>query len=133
MQPPPTAVEPLESRTLFAATPPRFDHVVTVIEENHSYSDILGTHNVMIGQLPPPQANDPYIQWLARHGASFTNFKAEDHPSQPNYMALFSGSKQGVTNDATPKKLLTAPSLGGELIKAGVSFAGYSEGLPRVG
>src|SRR4051794_14538212 len=108
-------LEPLESRRLFAATPPRFDHVVIVVEENHSYGDVLGTGSVL-GQPPP---NDPYIQWLSRHGASFTNFKAETHPSQGNYLAMFSGSKQGVSNDAVPKKLITAPSVGGELIKAG--------------
>jgi len=127
-----SSFEPLESRTLFAttaaATPPRFDHVVVVVEENHSYGQILGT-----GSIGLPAPNDPYIQYLARHGASFTNFKAEGHPSEPNYLAMFSGSTQGITNDAPPKKLFTAPSLGGELIKAGVSFAGYSEGLPRVG
>ena len=123
-------LELLESRRLFAASPPRFDHVVVVVEENHSYGDVLGSGGIVIGQPPP---HDPYIQWLARHGASFTNFRAETHPSEGNYLAMFSGSTQGVTNDAVPKKLITKPSLGGELIKAGISFAGYSEGLPRVG
>ena len=56
------------------------DHVVVVIEENHSYSQIIGS----------PSA--PYINQLAQAGASFTNSHGIEHPSQPNYLDLFSGS-----------------------------------------
>jgi acid phosphatase len=129
-------VEPLESRTLFAGTaPPHFDHVVIVVEENHSYDDVLGSGNIIIGGMifPQPPAHDPFIRQLAKRGASFTNFRAETHPSQGNYLAMFSGSTQGVDNDKVPEKLITAPSLGGRLRAAGVTFTGYSEGLPRVG
>lgn len=100
---------------------PKPDHVIVVIEENKGYSQIIGS----------PAA--PYLNALARQGASFSNFTAFHHPSQPNYLEIFSGSNQGVRNDTCPAIRLQAPSLGGALIKAGLSFRGYAEDLPHVG
>jgi acid phosphatase len=54
------------------------------------------------------------------------------HPSQPNYLALFSGSTQGVTNDDCPLGF-DGPNLARSLLDARFSFAGYSEDLPSVG
>jgi hypothetical protein len=34
--------------------------------------------------------------------ANFTNSHAVDHPSQPNYLALFSGSTQGTGSKRNP-------------------------------
>src|SRR5437879_5503658 len=99
---------------------PRPDHVVMVIEENHSYPQIIGN----------PAA--PYINSLAQQGALFTASLGVDHPSQPNYLALFSGSTQGVTDNACPDRF-TAPNLASELIAAGLTFGGYSEDMPSVG
>ena len=126
-------VETLESRTLMAAGLPRPDHVVIVVEENHSYGQVLGPVVRPVPVVPKRQSTDPYIRALARRGASLTNARAETHPSQPNYLALFSGSTQGVTSDATPGEAFTTPNLGGELIAAGLTFAGYSESMPSVG
>jgi acid phosphatase len=109
----------LESRFLLAAVP-RPDHVVVVIEENRAFSNIIG------------YSGAPYINSLASEGALLTSYYAITHPSQPNYLALFSGSTQGVDDDSVPHTF-TAPSLGGELISAGFDFAGYSEDLPAVG
>jgi len=99
---------------------PRPDHVVIVIEENHSYSEIIGSSAA------------PYINSLAAQGALFTQSYATTHPSQPNYLHLFSGSNQGVTNDSCPHSFSTA-NLGRYLLDASLSFAGYSEDLPSVG
>jgi hypothetical protein len=123
---------------------PRFDHVVIVMEENHGYGQILGPSifpptafpDVLwpyVLRQPLPTESDPYIRSLADNGAVFTNSQAIAHPSQPNYLALFSGSTQGVTTDATPPHPFTAPNLGGELIAAGDTFTGYSEDLPKTG
>lgn len=114
---------------------PRPDHVVIVVEENHSYGSILGDTTLPPNfGIPTNILNaDDYIRSLAAGGASFTNASAETHPSQPNYLAMFSGSTQGVTSDATPGQPLPGPDLGGELQSAGLSFAGYSEDLPSVG
>jgi acid phosphatase len=100
----------------------RFDHVVVVIMENKNYNAIIGR---------PDEA--PYINGLAKGGAVFTNSFAVSHPSQPNYLALFSGSTQGVTNDNCPKTFKNVPNLGTELLRAGQSFAGYSETMPSAG
>jgi acid phosphatase len=73
-----------------------------------------------------------YLASLARSGASLTDMHAETHPSQPNYVALFSGDTHGVTDDSCPHTS-DAPNLAGELVDAGYTFAGYSEDLPEPG
>jgi phosphatidylinositol-3-phosphatase len=95
-------------------------HVIVVVEENEAYSQIIGSSQA------------PYINSLAAEGASFTNSHAITHPSQPNYLALFSGSTQAVTDDSCPHTF-SAPNLGSELIAAGKTFIGFSEGLPSAG
>jgi hypothetical protein len=57
------------------------------LKRTTEYSQIIGNSNA------------PYINSLATSGALFTNSFAVTHPSQPNYLALFSGSTQGVTDD----------------------------------
>src|ERR1700736_6632645 len=99
---------------------PKPAHVVVVIEENHGYSQIIGSSQA------------PYINTLATQGALFTKSYALTHPSQPNYLALFSGSTQGITDDSCPHTF-SAQSLESELITAGKTFTAYSEGLPSVG
>ena len=74
----------------------------------------------------------PYLTSLAASGMSLTDMHAETHPSQPNYLALFSGDTQGVTDDHCPVTS-DAPTLASELVAAGYSFAGYSEDLPEAG
>lgn len=99
-------------------TPP--DHVVIVIEENHSFSSIIGSSSA------------PFINSLAQQGALFTQSFAIEHPSEPNYLDLFSGSNQGVTDDSCPHTFSTE-NLGSELAAAGHTFTGFSEGLPSPG
>jgi phosphatidylinositol-3-phosphatase len=102
---------------------PRFDHVVVVIEENRSYDDILG-----------PGSPAAFIQELAAAGASFTRAYAITHPSEPNYLALFSGSTHGVRTDLVPAGIpFTGPNLAAELAARGLTFAGYSQSLPYAG
>jgi hypothetical protein len=74
-----------------AATPPaRYDHVVWIVMENHAYSQIVGS----------PSA--PYLNGVARSCGLATHFSAETHPSLPNYIALTSGSPQGIGDDSGP-------------------------------
>jgi hypothetical protein len=54
------------------------------------------------------------------------------HPSEPNYIALFSGSRHGLKDDSCPHAYSSA-NLGSELRAAKRSFVGYSESLPRAG
>ena len=105
------------------AAPPAYDHVVIVIEENHSFTQIIGNRTAA-----------PYLNQLADGGVNFTSFFAITHPSQPNYLEFFSGFGQGVADDALPLNYpFSTPNLGAELIAAGRSFTGYSEDLPAAG
>ena len=71
---------------------------------------------------------------LATQGVSFTSFYATTHPSQPNYLHLFSGFAQGVTSDSKPTNVpYSTANLGAELRAAGFTFTGFSESLPAVG
>jgi acid phosphatase len=99
---------------------PRFDHVVVVVEENRSYADVIGNSAA------------PYLNSLASAGALFTRSFALTHPSEPNYLALFSGAMHGLTDDSCPHSY-PAANLGSQLIGAGLSFAGYSETMPSDG
>ena len=103
---------------------PKPDHIVIVIEENHAFPQIIGS------------VNAPYINALATgsNAAKFTKSFAVTHPSQPNYLDLFSGSSQGVTDDRNPPNdPFTTPNLGSQLISAGMSYTTYAESLPTVG
>jgi hypothetical protein len=103
---------------------PIADHVVFVVFENHGYDQIM------------KNSAAPYLNFLVSDSptALFTQSYALTHPSQPNYIMLFSGSDQGVTNDDVPRNLpFTTPNLGAGLLQARKTFAGYSEGLPSIG
>jgi phosphatidylinositol-3-phosphatase len=100
---------------------PRPDHVLVVVLENKADAQIEGN------------ANAPYLNGLLTDSAVMTGSTAVAHPSQPNYLALFSGSTQGVTDDHCPLNLGARANLGRQLLDAGLSFTGYSEDLPSVG
>ncbi len=99
---------------------PRPDHVVIVIEENHGYDQIIGSSDA------------PYINALARRGMLFTQSFGVTHPSQPNYLALFSGSTHGVTGNECPLQL-SGENLASLLQAKKLSFASYAESLPEAG
>jgi len=94
--------------------------VQLVIFENKPYGKVIGN----------PGA--PYITRLAKTWANMTDSHAITHPSEPNYLALFSGSTHGVIGDTCPVTL-DAASLGSELREAGLSFTGYAESMPKDG
>src|SRR5271166_42890 len=78
-------------------------HTVVVMMENHAFSEVIGNSAA------------PYLNQLAQQGALFTHSYAITHPSEPNYLALFSGSTHGVLADSCPVEL-TAPNLAADLI-----------------
>jgi acid phosphatase len=113
------------------AAPHRYDHVVIVVEENRTPGQIIGD-----------TINAPYLTSLAAGGVSIGRMFAIEHPSQPNYLQLFSGSNQGVLDDNLPPDFSTtitsvypfkSLNLGAELVSAGFTFAGYSEQLESAG
>ena len=106
----------------FAQLLPQPDHVVILIMENHDYSQIIGEPNL------------PYLNSLVPQGALFTNYYALTHPSQPNYIRMFSGDSQGVIADFVPLFApFDTPNLGAALLQNGRTFFGFSEDLPSVG
>lgn len=96
-------------------------HIVIVVEENHSSINVIGSKSA------------PFMNQLGANGALMTRSYAETHPSEPNYLALFSGSTLGLTSDACPVNAGAAPNIASELLAAGYTFAGFSEDLPEVG
>jgi phosphatidylinositol-3-phosphatase len=109
---------PQAPATARAASLPRPAHIVIVLEENKSPKLLA--------------SNAPYIAALERRGADFTNAFAETHPSQPNYLALFSGSTHGITSDSCPHTFASG-NLGAQLLRAGRTFKGYAESMPSDG
>ena len=104
-----------------AAAKPRASAVTLVIFENRDYSAIVGAKEApFLNQVLVPQA------------AVMTNSHATAHPSQPNYIELFSGSAQGVTNDECTTQW-SVPNIGAQLLAAHKTFAGYAESMPSDG
>jgi len=99
---------------------PKAVHVVLVIEENRSFQTLIGSKEA------------PYINQLAGEGALFTQSFAITHPSEPNYLALFAGDTEGLTDDSCPHAYMGA-NLADALTAKGLSFTIYSENLPQAG
>lgn len=100
---------------------PHPDHVVVFIEENRGFAQIMDKAN-----------SDSYIHALTKRGTLFTQSYGVTHPSQPNYLALFSGSTQGVTDNRCGHSF-NNDNLATTLRDAGLSFVSYAESLPAVG
>lgn len=102
---------------VFAAATPALDHVVVIVMENRSYSEIIGSTAA------------PYLNSLGAAGAVAQNYHAVAHPSLPNYLALTGGSTFGITSDCTAC-FLNAPNLGDRLESAGRTWRAYMDGMP---
>lgn len=111
--PTPTPTAPTSTSTPVSASapcgalpdaPPRWDHVVWIVMENHGSGQVVGS------------ANAPFLNSLIAKCGLATNMHAITHPSLPNYLALTSGSTQGVTDDAGPPvHPLAGPSIFSQL------------------
>ena len=95
-------------------------HVMVVMMENQGSSQVIGNPAM------------PYTNSLASTYGSATQSFALAHPSLPNYLALVSGSAQGVTTDQDPSSgtFPDTETLAGQLAAAGISEAAYAEDLP---
>lgn len=100
-----------------------FSHVFIVLEENHSFSDVIGNSSM------------PYLNGLATSNALATEYYADAHPSLPNYFMLTVGegtsitgtlgdAYSGVVSDDNVVRALTA---------AGKSWRCYAESIPSAG
>ena len=99
---------------------PDFTHIVVVVFENHEATSIAGNSDA------------PTFNALARRYATLTNYHAVAHPSLPNYLALVSGSTQGISSDCTDC-VVHARNLADTLAAAGKTWKTYAEDLPYPG
>ena len=96
-----------------------FNHVVLIVEENHSYSDVIGNSAM------------PYFNSLASQYGLATQYFAVAHPSLPNYLALTTGLTE--TFDDNFSGTISDDNVVRELVKAGKSWKAYLESIPSPG
>lgn len=102
-----------------AQSQPQFGHVFLLVEENHSYSEVIGN------------ASMPYLNELASQGGLATQYFADVHPSIGNYFMLTTGIPVPV--DDSFSGTVSDDNIVRELVKAGKSWKSYAESLPSVG
>jgi len=110
----------LAGRATAAAPVPAFDHVVVIIFENKETTSVLGNRAA------------PTFRSYAGRYAKLTRYYGVTHPSLPNYLALVSGSTQGITTDCTDC-VVDATSLADTIEASGRTWKTYAEGLPAPG
>ena len=98
---------------------PQFQHVVLLVEENHSYESVIGS-----GAMP-------YLNSLASTYGLATNYFANTHPSIGNYFELTTG--QVLTNDDNFSGTISSDNIVRQLLTAGKTWKSYSESLPAAG
>ncbi len=92
-------------------------HVMVIVMENREAGSVLG------------QPDAPYINSLANAYGQATNWYGISHPSLPNYLAMISGSDQGVHDDGTGYTF-AGPTLVDQLAGRGVGWKAYMEDMP---
>ena len=106
------------STAVFAQVP-QSAHVVMVVEENHSYSKIIGNMNM------------PYLNGLAQKYGLAVNYYANTHPSIGNYFMLTTG--QTITDNDSYSGTVTANNFVRAALSSGTSWKSYAESLPYAG
>jgi len=103
-----------------AADVPGYQHVFLFYFENQDYDQVIGNTK---------QA--PYLNSLRGQGATLTNFYAEEHPSDANYLALAGGSAFGVPltdpEEENPLYTIDAPNIGDLVDDSGESWKAYTQ------
>lgn len=98
---------------------PRSNHVVVVVEENHSYSSVIGNSAM------------PYLNSLASQYGLATQYYANTHPSIGNYFEMTTG--QIITNNDSFSSTVTVDNIVRHMLSAGKTWKSYAESLPYVG
>jgi acid phosphatase len=102
-----------------ASTIPLSSHVFVVMEENHSYSSVIGSSSA------------PYLNSLASKYAVATQYYANTHPSIGNYFMLTTG--QTITNHDGTCSTISADNIVRHLLNAGKTWKSYADSLPYTG
>ena len=98
---------------------PAFGHVVLLVEENHSYAEVIDNPAM------------PYFNRLAAQYGLATQYYANTHPSLGNYFMLTTGKL--ITNDDSFAGTVSDDNLVRELIAAGKTWKCYADSLPSIG
>jgi hypothetical protein len=87
--------------------------VFVVVMENHGYDSIVGN------------ADAHWINAALKKYGVAVNYRAVAHPRQPNYIAMTSGSTQGVRGDGDVT--VNGPNLGSQLTAHGNTWRAYMQ------
>jgi acid phosphatase len=97
---------------------PASKHVVLVMEENQSYSTVVGQTGVW-----------PNLNNLINIGALATNYYADSHPSIGNYFMLTTG--QLLTTNDNSTTVWNVDNIARRMLASGVPFRIYAEGITQ--
>src|ERR1700722_11510640 len=95
----------------------RLDRVFIIVLENHSEKSVIG------------DPNTPYITSLAQRYGEASNYYGVTHPSEPNYIAMTSGSNWD-TNTDNPANRFDHTNIVDELDVHHVSWGAYMDAMP---
>lgn len=113
-----TMNNPIQSQSKASAAMSHSNHVVIVMEENRSYSSVVGQTSVW-----------PNLNTLIREGALATHYYANVHPSIGNYLMLTTG-KVLTTNDSS-RTVWNVDNIARRMLSSGTTFRIYAESVPR--
>jgi phospholipase C len=120
---------------------PGYDHIFVIVEENHTSDQVMGSGKA------------PTLDRLAAQYGVATNFYAQTHPSEPNYVAMIAGDTLGIRDDdafdCKPKvttegcedadsddyvdHTVYTPGFMDQLQQRGLTWKGYFEDIPKAG
>src|SRR6266568_1698947 len=95
----------------------QLDRAFVIVLENHSQHSVIG------------DANAPFISSLAQKYGEAADYFGVTHPSEPNYVAMISGSNWFINND-NPANRFDHTNLVDELTARRISWGAYMEALP---
>jgi phosphatidylinositol-3-phosphatase len=99
---------------------PRLERIVVVVFENKDFDEVIGS------------ASAPTFNAMARRYALLRRYYAVARPSLPNYLAMISGSTQGLTATCT-ECVFDDRNLVDTIEASGRTWKAYLEGLPLPG
>ena len=106
------------STAVFAVVP-RSNHVVLVVEENHSYESVIGNRAM------------PFFNQLASSYGLATGYYANGHDSIPNYFWLTAG--QPITFNDNTTSTFNVDNVVRHMLTAAKTWKSYAESLPFSG
>lgn len=110
---------PSPVQTPVPAGQPTFSHVVLVVEENHSYGEVIGNSSM------------PYLNSLASQYGVAAQYFANAHPSLPNYLMLTTGLTESFDDNFSGT--ISDDNVVRELVNAGKTWKAYQESIPSAG